>query len=64
VPQYRIYKLNSARRIVAGEWIQAADDVAARAIAHAMCDETTPFVELWQAARRIGVLPCETVEKA
>jgi hypothetical protein len=56
---YRAYKLNAGGRIVSGEWIEAASDEAARELAHAMCDDTTPSVELWQGARRIAVLPCK-----
>ena len=55
---YRAYKLDPAGRIVAGEWLEAEDDLAARAAAHALCDEATPSVELWQGARRVAVLPC------
>ena len=61
---YRVYKLNADGRIVAGEWIEAANDGEARTVAHALCDETTPTVELWQGARRIAVLPCEDEEAA
>jgi hypothetical protein len=56
---YRVYKLNPAGRIVSGEWIEAADERTARIMAHAMCDEGTPTVELWRGAQRITVLPCE-----
>jgi hypothetical protein len=59
VPHYRVYKLNPAGRIVTGEWIQAADDDAAKAAAHDLCDEATPTVEVWQGSRRLGVLPCD-----
>ena len=59
VPQYRAYKLNQAGRIVSGDWIEADDDRAARALAHELCDAATPFVELWMGTERIAVLPCE-----
>jgi hypothetical protein len=59
VANYRVYKLNPDGRISSGDWIEAQSDAEARAAAHAMCDEATPTVELWQGARRIAVLPCE-----
>lgn len=55
---YRVYKLNVDGQIVSGDWVEAANDGAAKIAAHAMCDEATPTVELWQGARRIAVLPC------
>ena len=55
---YRIYKLNRAGAIVSGEWIEAEDEHDARRKAHALCDEGTPSVELWQGARKLGVFPC------
>lgn len=58
VQQYRVYKLDPAGRIIAGEWIEAPNDLEARAAAHALCDASTPSVELWQGARRIAILPC------
>lgn len=61
---YRVYKLNPAGRIVSGEWIEADSEHQARALAHALCDDGTPEVELWQGARRIAVLPCADDEAA
>jgi hypothetical protein len=55
---YRVYRLNSQGRIVSGEWIEAGDDAEASRLAHLLCDDSTPSVEIWQGARRIGVLPC------
>jgi len=59
VRDYRVYKLNAAGRIVMGEWIAAEDDAEARKLAHAMCDEGTPTVELWLGASRIAILQCD-----
>ena len=59
MPQYRVYKLSRSGRIMSGEWIEAPDDSAARARAHAMCDAATPNVELWQGARRVATIPCD-----
>jgi hypothetical protein len=56
---YRVYKLNSAGRIVSGEWIEAESEPEARRLAQAMCGEGTPSVELWQGAQKLAVLPCE-----
>ncbi|MDB5445398.1 MAG: hypothetical protein JWQ97_715 [Phenylobacterium sp.] len=61
---YRVYKLNPAGRIVSGEWIEAATESEARRMAHALCDETTPSVELWQGARQLAVLPCSDDQAA
>jgi hypothetical protein len=59
VNTYRAYRLNGAGRIVAGSWIEAADDLEAKRLAHDLCDEATPTVELWLANRRVAILPCE-----
>jgi len=56
---YRIYKLNRAGHIVAGEWIEAEGDAAAREVAHAKCDEATPKIEVWLGARCVAILPCD-----
>ena len=56
---YRVYKLSRAGRIVSAEWIEAPDEGEARAKAHALCDQATPAVELWQGSNLIAVLPCE-----
>jgi hypothetical protein len=56
---YRVYRLSSQGSIVSGHWIEASDDAEASQLAHAMCDEATPSVEIWQGARRVGVIPCE-----
>lgn len=56
---YRVYKLNPAGRIVKGDWIEAVDDAAAVAIAHALCDVATPAVELWRGSTLLGVFPCD-----
>jgi hypothetical protein len=58
VAAYRVYKLNAGGHIVAGEWIEAEDDAAAVAAAHAFCDAATPAVELWRAAVQVAVLHC------
>jgi len=55
---YRVYKLNRTGAIVSGEWIDAEDEQDARDKAHALCDEGTPGVELWQGTRRVAVFPC------
>lgn len=55
---YRAYKIDSRGRIVQGEWIEAESEAAARGEAHALCDDETPTVELWQGARQIAVLSC------
>lgn len=57
---YRVYRLNPAGRIVSGDWVEADSDKAACEAAHAMCDQATPSVEVWQGPRRIAVLPCDT----
>jgi hypothetical protein len=59
VQHFRVYKLSPAGRITSAEWIEAPDEAQARAKAHALCDQATPAVELWQGANRLAVLPCE-----
>ena len=62
--QYRVYKLNAARRIVSGDWIEAENDAAAIEKAHALCDVVTPAVELWRGSALLGVFPCSDDEAA
>jgi hypothetical protein len=59
VPNYRAYKISPAGKIVSGDWIVAADDLEARSVAHELCDEATPQVEVWEGPRRVAVLPCD-----
>jgi hypothetical protein len=59
-----VYRLSPAGRITSGEWIEAADDEAARRAAHALCDHATPKVELWSGSRRLAVLPCDEDQAA
>jgi hypothetical protein len=61
---YRVYKLNARGLIMSGEWIEATSDAEARRLAHALCDEATPTVELWQGPRRVAVLPCDEDDEA
>jgi hypothetical protein len=61
VVDYRVYRLNSADRIVAGDWIDAADDADAVRQAQAMCDAATPFVEVWQRHRKVARVSCEGI---
>ena len=57
---YRVYKLNPAGRIVSGDWIEAQSDSEAIRLAQGLCDAATPSVELWEAARRVATLQCDT----
>lgn len=60
MPSYRVYMLNRAGRILAGEWIDAETDEAAGAAAQAMYEEA-PAVEVWRGAKRIAVLPAAAI---
>jgi hypothetical protein len=64
VATYRAYRLDKAGRIVSGDWLEAADDESAKDLARAFCDDLTPTVELWQAQRRVAVLPCDEEQAA
>ena len=61
---YRVYKLNSAGRIVSGEWIEADSERQAIDRAETLCGDGVPQIELWQGARRVAILPCAGVEAA
>ena len=50
LPNYRLYRLDGAGRISAAEWIEAADDDAARASARREC---AGRFELWQRNRLV-----------
>ncbi len=58
VVHYRVYKLSPGGRIMSGEWIEADNEDEAVSMAHAMCDEASPQVELWQGTTRVATLPC------
>ena len=55
---YRAYLLDSRGKIVWAEWLEAASEEEAKAIAHGLCKEGTPMVELWQGARPVAEIPC------
>jgi hypothetical protein len=51
---YRLYRLNPATGgIVSGSDVEAADDAAAIAIAHAQLGESGAPFELWRGTQRI-----------
>lgn len=55
---YRAYRLDARRHIQSGEWLEAPSDSAAKEQAADLCDEGTPLVELWQAARLVDEIEC------
>jgi hypothetical protein len=59
MPTYRAYRLDRARHIRSGEWIQAPNDNLAREQAEELCEEGAPAIELWQAARKVDEIDCE-----
>ncbi len=58
MPVFRAYLLDTAGKIVWGDWIECADLDEAKARAHELCDKGSPTVELWQGAKRVAKLPC------
>lgn len=59
MPTYRAYHLDSGRRILDGQWLDAPDDAAAVDQAEELCEEGSPTIELWQAARLVDEIDCE-----
>jgi len=57
---FRAYLLNAKGKIVWGDWIEAASEEDAIVKAHALCTEGTPMVELWQGARPVAEIPCDS----
>ncbi len=55
---FRAYLLNDKGKIVWGDWIEAESEEEAIAIAHTLCTEGAPMVELWQGARPVAEIPC------
>jgi hypothetical protein len=55
---YRAYRIDERRHIQSGEWLQAPNDQDAKAQASELCDEATPIIELWQAARLVDEIEC------
>ena len=49
---YRLYRLDGAGRISTAEWVEADDDVAAKALAVELC--TGGAVELWSRNRLVA----------
>jgi hypothetical protein len=60
---YRAYFLTPARRIVRGEWIEAATAEAAARHAAALADPGVVTVELWEGHRRVGDFACHALER-
>ncbi|HEX3700175.1 MAG TPA: hypothetical protein VHV27_05815 [Phenylobacterium sp.] len=60
MPTYRAYKVDRRRHITAAQWIDAPDDLAAKVEAkQELCEDGTPIVELWQAARLVDEIDCD-----
>jgi hypothetical protein len=59
MPTYRAYHLDSRRRILDGQWLDAPDDAAAVDQAENLCEEGAPAIELWQAARLVEEIDCD-----
>ncbi len=59
MPTYRAYHVDSGRRILDGQWLDAPDDAAAIDQAEELCEEGVPTIELWQAARLVDEIDCE-----
>lgn len=55
---YRAYLLNAEGKIIWADWLEAPSEEVALEKAHALCNEGTPTVELWQGERRLAELPC------
>jgi hypothetical protein len=55
---FRAYLLNSQKRIVWADWIEALSEEEAVAMAHTLCKDGTPTVELWKGDRKVAALPC------
>ena len=57
---YRIYCLDIERRIVSGDWLEAADDAAAIARAEAM--DFGNKCEIWDGTRLVAQLEQERMQ--
>ena len=55
---YRAYRVDARNHIQSGQWLEAANDAEARETAAELCDEETPVIELWQAARLVDEIDC------
>jgi hypothetical protein len=55
---YRVYLLDPAGKIASADWLDAATDKDAEALALGLCGPGVPTVELWLGVKRIAVLPC------
>jgi len=58
VQTYRAYLLDEQDKIVWGEWIEAADEQQAVALARARRPDGAPRVEVWLGATKLVADPC------
>jgi len=56
---YRAYRVDKRRHILDGAWLEAPDDAAAVDQAEDLCEQGTPTIELWQAARLVDEIDCD-----
>jgi hypothetical protein len=56
---YRAYLLNTAGKIIRGEWLEAESEEEAALQAKALCEPGAPTVELWRQHLRIGTYRCD-----
>jgi hypothetical protein len=54
LPSYRLYRFDGAGKINTAEWLEAADDDEAQALAHGRAQSGTH--ELWRGARLVARL--------
>jgi hypothetical protein len=60
MPTYRAYRVDQRRHIQAAAWIEAPDDVAAKAEAKdELCEDGAPKVEIWRGTQLVDEVDCE-----
>ena len=57
---FRAYLLNAKSQIVWADWIDAENEQEAMEKAKELCSKGKPVVELWQGARPIAKVECDT----
>lgn len=58
MPIYRAYRLDAERQFRSGVWMDARNDADALSQAEALCDPTTPYVEVRASGRVVDEIAC------
>ncbi|WP_309090059.1 hypothetical protein [Phenylobacterium sp.] len=55
---YRVYTLDRAGHIAAGDWVEVGDDAEIVETVRRLCGPATPAFEIWRTTHRVAVVDC------